>query len=385
MADRARAGVIPAEGGSSNGVELDLTYLAKSLVKYNASDLHLKVGRPPMFRVHGKLIQAKTESLKPEQVKEMIYRMLKPKQIQDLEKERQVDLSFLVPDVGRFRCNVYFQRSTLAAAIRRIPSVIPEMTELGLPSVVSEICVKKRGLVLVCGSTGAGKSTTLAAMIQYLNSHSPVHILTIEDPIEYVYRDLKGTVSQREIGSDAISMQDALRAGLRQDPDVIVIGEMRDPETIKIALTAAETGHLVISTLHTTDTKSSVERILNVFTGEQQNQVRMMLATNLVAVIAQRLLVRADGKGRIPACEVLVKSPTIENLILKNELDKIPDMVAKSRNYYKMQTMNQALDQLIKSQIVTIEEGLKASTSPEDLKLMLEGIVREQDYQSEAS
>jgi twitching motility protein PilT len=361
--------------------KIDMKYLVRALIKYNASDLHLKVGRPPLYRINGKLIPAKMEELSLELVESIIFGVLTGKQKAELDTKRQIDLSFEFKDFGRFRCHVFFQRGGISAAIRTIPMTIPSIEDLGVPSVLRDLCRRPRGLLLITGATGSGKSTTLAGMIQYINENQHVHILTIEDPIEFVYRDVKATVTQREVGSDIITMKEGLHGGLRQDPDVIVIGELRDFETIQLALTAAETGHLVISTLHTNDAVSSIKRILDVFPAVAQSQVRIQLASVLVGVLSQQLLIRADGSGRVPACEVMVKSPAIENYILKNEIDRLPEAVSSSNNYYKMQTMNQALERLVKASQVSAEEALKASSNPDELRLRMSGMTRDQGYE----
>jgi twitching motility protein PilT len=255
-----------------------------------------------------------------------------------------------------------------------IPIAVPRLDQLGLPSVIKELCNRPRGLVLVTGATGCGKSTTLSAMIQYINEHRYAHVLTIEDPIEFVYKDDKASITQRELGSDTLSFADALKSGLRQDPDIIVVGELQDVDTIRVALTAAETGHLVLSTLHTCDAKSTIERILDVFPADAQNQVRIQLASTLAAVVSQQLLMRADGTGRVLASEVMIKSPTVESYILKNEINKIHDAMIHSNSYYKMQTLNQDLERLVTTGVVSIEEALKVSGQPDDLKLRLSGI-----------
>jgi twitching motility protein PilT len=296
-----------------------------------------------------------------------------------------VDLSFRIKDYGRFRCNVFFQRGSIGAAVRMIPLNVPNIDSLGVPQVLKELVLRPRGLILIVGSTGAGKSTTLASVIQYINETSHVHILSIEDPIEFVYRDQKATVTQREVGSDTHSLAEGLLAGLRQDPDVMVVGEMRDYHMIQGALTAAETGHLVLSTLHTNDAKSTIGRIMDVFPAEAKNQVRIQLANSLLAVIAQQLVVRADGAGRVPACEVMVMSPSIREYILKNESERVPEAIATSSNYYKMQTMNQSLEQLVKQKVITLDVALRSSNNPDDLKLRLSGIDREGGYEMASS
>ncbi len=382
MSQDAHAEVRPA---SEKKRKLTLQYLVRALVKYGASDLHLRPGRPPLYRLQGKLVAAKMEELSLSQIEGLLYPVLSERQREKLRDVRQVDLSFSLSTSGdadgtRFRCNLFFQKGQLSAAIRMIPAVVPAIATLGLPAVLVELCSRERGMILVTGVTGSGKSTTLASMIQYINEMQPCHIITIEDPIEFVHRDLRAVVTQREVGSDTPSLQEALRGGLRQDPDVIMIGEMRDPETISTALTAAETGHLVLSTLHTSDAKGAIDRILDVFPGNERGQVRAQLASSLVAVIAQQLVERADGKGRVPACEVLIKSPAVESYIREGKHEKIPDAIASSGNYYKMQTMNQSLHALIQAGTITEEVALRCSLQPEDLRLLLSGMIREEGY-----
>ncbi len=356
-----------------------LQRLLRAVLKYKASDLHLKVDRPPLYRIDGKLIAAKSPPLSNQTIQELLYSFLNETQVHFLEKHSQVDCSFEVQNTGRFRANVYFQKGKTAAALRWIPTQVPSFETLNLPVTLKELIHKKRGLILITGSTGSGKSTTLASLVNFINYTYPAHIITIEDPIEFIYQDNKSSITQREIGIDAPSMKDALIGALRQDPDVIIIGEMRDYETIQAALTAAEVGHLVISTLHTRDAKSSITRILDVFPSESKNQVRMQLGSSLLAVISQKLLDQANGKGRIPVCEILIKSPTIEQLILNNELEKIEETIASSKTYYQMQTFNQALEELVVNNTITEEEALKASSVPNDLKLRLAGFKKEEN------
>lgn len=355
-----------------------MKYLLHALLKHGASDLHLKANRPPMYRINGKLVPAKMAELSNEAVKEVLYSVISDRHKGEFEKNLQVDCSFQLDGIGRFRINVYMQRGTIAGVIRMIPLTIPSFDSLSLPSVLKELAVKKRGLILITGSTGSGKSTTMASMLSYINEHRHSHIVTIEDPIEFIHRDVKSSVSQREVGTDSNSMHEALMASLRQDPDVITIGEMRQPDTIQTALTAAETGHLVVSTLHTNDAKSSINRIIDVFPPESKNQVRIQLSATLLAIVSQKLVPRADGEGRVAVCEVLIKSPTIENLILQNEIDKIDEAIATSTTYYKMQTFNQALERLVMAGVITNEDAIFASNSPEDLKLRLSGFKKEE-------
>lgn len=369
-----------AAASNAKSAAPSMKYLLQALLKHGASDLHLKAGRPPLYRINGKLVPAKMPDLNAESVKQVLYGILSEKLIKTFESAHQVDCSFKLDNMGRFRANIYLQRGTVAGVIRMIPFNVPSLETLGLPAVLKELALKKRGLILVTGSTGSGKSTTMSSMVNHINEHRHAHIVTIEDPIEFIYRDAKSTISQREVGSDTNSVQEALMGALRQDPDIISIGELRQPETIHTALTASETGHLVISTMHTSDARSSIDRIIDVFPAEAKNQVRIQLSACLVAVVSQKLVSRSDGEGRIPVCEIMIKSPTIENLILKNELDKIDEAIATSTTYYKMQTFNQALEKLVLNGTITNEEAIHASNSPEDLKLRLSGFKKEEGF-----
>lgn len=357
-----------------------IRYLIKALIKYNASDMHLRVGRPPLYRISGKMIPAKMEEMTQRDLEFLLDEILNQKLKAELETRKQVDFSFSIKDYGRFRCNIFYQKATLAAAIRMIPFAVPDINGLGLPDVVKELCMRQKGLILVTGATGMGKSTSLAAMIQYMNENRYSHILDIENPIEFTFQDVRSTITQREVGTDVLSVQDALVSCLRQDPDIIVIGELREKEMIQAAITAAETGHLVLATLHTNDAKSTIDRILDVFPAEQQNQVRLQLASSLLAVISQRLLSRVDQQGRILACEVMIKSPLIESYLLKNERHRIPDAIENSSDYYKMQSLNQHLERLIRLGRVSMEEAKKVSSNPEELEMVLAGISRKEGY-----
>jgi len=363
---------------------VDLRFLIRAFVKYAASDMHLKPGRPPLYRINGKLVAANMDVLDHAAIKKMILGILSDARKKELEEKHQTDFSFRIDEIGRFRCNIFYQRGQLAAAIRMIPLDIPEIAPLQLPEVVKEICMKPRGLVMITGPTGSGKSTTLAAMIQYINHHSYVHVLCLEDPIEFIFRDEKATITQREIGSDTNSFEEALYAGLRQDPDVIVVGELRDAATIQMALTAAETGHLVLATLHTRDAKGSIERIIDVFPQDAKNQIRLQLASVLTAVVSQHLVLKSNGDDQVPTCEILINSPMIQSAILKNEIGNIPEIMAKSSEFYKMQTFNQDLERMIHAGVITLDEALHVSPAPEDLRLRISGIVREGGYDIKA-
>jgi twitching motility protein PilT len=349
--------------------------LLKGLVKHKASDLHVKVGRPPMYRINGKLLPAKLPPLSHEDVKQLAYNTMSQKQIKEFEEHLQIDFGYLVPGLARFRANVFMQKSTLAFVIRVVPLEIPVLENLGLPPVVAEIASKNRGLVLVTGATGSGKSTTLAAMVEHINRSQRCHVVTIEDPIEYIFDDKMCTISQREIGTDAVSMQLALRGALRQDPDVIMVGEMRDFLTIQTAITAAETGHLVLSTLHTNTAAQSIDRIIDSFPSDAKNQLRLQLSNSLLAVVTQQLVRRADGKGRVVATEVLTRSPTVEKLIIENRINDLDQVMESSNLYYKMQSMNQDLERLVREGVITREEALAHSDKKEDLELKLSGMV----------
>lgn len=355
-------------------VSKELRTLIKTLVKYNASDLHLKVGRPPLFRMNGKLLPALNPACSNDQIRGLLLSLLNERQRKALTEERSVDFSFQVNDYGRFRCNIFFQQDCLSAVIRMIPIIVPRLEDLGVPDVVKDLVGRPHGLILITGATGVGKSTTLAGMIQYLNERSHVHVLTLEDPIEFLHKDLKATITQREMGSDTLSIQDGLRSGMRQDPDVIVIGELRDSELIQLSLTAAETGHLVISTLQTNDCRTTIDRLLSVFSADNQDQIRMQLANALIGVVSQQLVMGVDGKNRVLACEILVKSPAVESMLFRNELQGLNDCISGSNDYYQMQTMNQALARLVQAGAITKAEALRSSFSPEDLRLLLSEI-----------
>lgn len=370
-----------------NGVDPSITmkYLIRALLKYNASDLHLKVGRPPLYRINGKLVAANMPQMSIPQMEAIMKELLSERNYQDLERDMEIDFSFRIKDIGRFRCNVFYQRGTMSVIVRMIPLTVPSIQELGVSSVVRELCTRKRGLVLVTGATGSGKSTTMAAMVQYINENRHSHVLCLEDPIEFIYRDLKSSITQRELGTDTRSLSAALRAGLRQDPDVITIGELRDPETIQLALTAAETGHLVISTLHTRDARGTIERIIDVFPPHARDQVRNQVASALEGVVTQQLVLRADGKGRVPAQEIMINSPTIEKLITENRLDELESVIARSNEYYRMRTFNQDLERLYRSGTITRDEALKNSSRPDELKMLLSGIRADEGYDSQPS
>src|ERR687888_469629 len=351
---------------------LSIDDLLEQMVTRGASDLHLSAGAPPTLRVRGEMVRLEElGKLMPNDTQQLLYRVLSSEQQKRLEIDRQLDLSHAVPGLARFRVNVYFQRESLGAAFRLIPEQLKTLEELNLPGTLHEFAAQPRGLVLVTGPTGSGKSTTLAALIDEINRNRSEHILTIEDPIEFLHRHKRCIVNQREIGPDAKSFADALRAALRQDPDVILVGEMRDLETIATALTAAETGHLVFGTLHTQSAPSTIDRIIDVFPPEQQEQVRIMIAMSLQGVVTQTLLPTADGTGRVPALEILLPDDAVRNLIRQGKVEQIYS-VMQTNTSRGMQTMEQSLAELITRRVVDVELGLSRSSRPAQLVGLLE-------------
>jgi twitching motility protein PilT len=356
-------------------VNLDFSEILLSVVKHKASDLHITAGVAPMLRVRGSLIPLAGEPvLTPTDTREIIYAILNSSQRQRLETDWQIDLAYAVPGVGRFRVNAFFQRGTLGAAFRLIPSETVPIETLGLPPVIREFSRKPRGIVLVTGPTGSGKSTTLASLINEINETRDEHIMTIEDPIEFLHKHKRCIVNQRELGADAKSFALALKAALRQDPDVILVGEMRDLETISTALTAAETGHLVFATLHTQDTAQTIDRIVDVFPPEQQHQVRVQLSVALQGIVTQTLLPTADGQGRVVAAEVLVPTPAVRNLIREAKTHQIYSALQTGANF-GMQTMDAAFADLVRRNVITRELAEARSATPEELRRLM-GSVR---------
>jgi twitching motility protein PilT len=355
-------------------MDLDFAEVLLQVMERNASDLHLTAGSPPMIRQHGKLHALDYPRLTPQTTREVVYSILTNDQRQKLETDWQIDLAYSIPGKARFRVNAYFQRASLSAALRLIPQDMPRLGELGLPPVLEEFTKKPRGFVLVTGPTGSGKSTTLAAMLDLINEVRHEHILTIEDPIEFLHRHKRCIINQRELGADAQSFGLGLKAALRQDPDVILVGEMRDLETISTALTAAETGHLVFATLHTQDTAQTVDRIVDVFPPEQQQQVRVQLSVSLQGIVTQQLLPRADGQGRIAGCEILVPTPAVRNLIREGKTHQIYSAL-QTGGQFGMQTMDAALAQLVREHKITRELAESRSSAPEELRRLM-GTVR---------
>ena len=355
-------------------MDFDFADVLLEVIERNASDLHLTAGAPPMVRVHGKLMPLDYPKLTPQVTREVVYSILTNDQRQRLENDWQVDFAYSIPGKGRFRVNGYFQRASVGAAFRLIPSDMPSLSSLGLPPVIEDFTRKPRGFILVTGPTGSGKSTSLAAMIDVINETRQEHIMTIEDPIEFLHKHKSCIVNQRELGGDAKSFALALKAALRQDPDVILVGEMRDLETISTALTAAETGHLVFATLHTQDTAQTVDRIIDVFPPEQQGQVRVQLSVALQGIVTQQLLSRADANGRVVAAEVLVPTPAVRNLIREGKTHQIYSAL-QTGGQVGMQTMDTSLAQLVRENRITRELAEARSSAPEELRRLM-GTVR---------
>jgi len=346
--------------------------LLEQMIELDASDLHIAVGSAPAFRIRGKLTPAADASkLDPETTRQAIYSILTSEQQKQLELDRQIDFAYSLPGIARFRVNAFFQRGSVGAAFRLVPGEIRTLEELGLPPVLHSLAEKPRGLVLVTGPTGSGKSTTLAAIVDEINNTRNDHILTIEDPIEFLHRHKQCIVNQREIGTDAKSFAEGLRAALRQDPDVLLVGEMRDLETISTALTAAETGHLVFGTLHTQTASSTIDRVIDVFPPSQQQQVRIMIANSLQAVVTQTLLPTADASGRVAALEILLPDDAVRNLIRQAKVEQLYTVMQTSSSR-GMQTMEQALADLVLRQVVDFDEALARTTRVEQLLGILE-------------
>ncbi len=359
--------------------------ILKIAVERNASDVHLKVGNFPILRINGELVPlVEMKRLMPEDTIALAYSMMDARQKQIFKERLDIDMAYSVPGLGRFRVNIFHQRGSVGIVLRVIPTKIRTIRELLLPPVLEKIALEERGLILVTGTTGSGKSTTLAAMIEHINQNKSVHIITIEDPIEYLFRDKKSIINQREIGSDTIGFAHALRSALREDPDVILVGEMRDVETIETAILAAETGHLVLSTLHTLDATETVNRIISVFPPHYQRQIRIMLASVLKAVISMRLIPRKDGKGRVPAVEVMVATPFIRDCILnKEKTHLIREAIAKGTSQYGMQTFDQSLFYLYEKGYISLEEALRWASNPDEFRLRLMGVASTSDISRE--
>jgi twitching motility protein PilT len=346
---------------------MQLKDLLKLMVKKKASDLHITVGLSPQLRVDGKLhLLSEFPPLDPESTKDLAYGLMTQEQQNRFEQQKELDTAIGIKNLGRFRINIYRQRGSIGLAIRLIPFEIPTLDQLGLPKAARMFADKTSGLVLITGATGSGKSTTLASMVEYINSKRSCHIVSIEDPIEYLHRHKKSTVNQRELGTDTASFQDAIKHVFRQDPNIVLIGELRDLDTIKGALTLAETGHLIFATLHTIDAVHAITRTVDVFPAHQQQQIRMQLSMVLAGVIVQQLIPRKDGEGRVLAVEVMNVIPAIQNLIRENNIHQIYSLIQMGKKY-DMCTMNQSLAELYSRGLITWEEAYSRSTNPQEL------------------
>ncbi len=350
---------------------MELNELLMFMTKKGASDLHIKPMRPPLLRIQGRLIPIKANPLTPEEVEKMLGEILRPGQRARFEEKNAVDMGYGVPGIARFRCNIFLQRGTMAGVFRRVPFEIQTLDDLNLPDVIATFTEFTSGLVLVTGPTGSGKSTTLASMVNLIARARQCHVVTIEDPIEFLFQDDKATISQREVGTDTPNFHEALRNCMRQDPDVIMVGEMRDLETMATAITAAETGHLVFSTLHTNNAAQTVDRIIDSYPADQQEQIRGQLSLVLRAIVSMQLLEDSERKIRLPALEILVNAPKISKHIENGEIKEILEEMENSVNFYHMQSMNQSLIALLAHNRITYEQAIDASAEPDDLSLKL--------------
>lgn len=354
------------------GVKVNLHQLLRAMIEKGASDMHITTGSPPLLRIDGQVVPLKLDPLGPIETKQLCYSVLTEEQKIEFEKNKELDLSFGVKNLSRFRANIFMQRGAVSGAFRSIPFKILSFEELGLPQVVASLAKKPRGLVLITGPTGSGKSTTLASIIDKINSEQRVHIMTVEDPIEYLHPHKKSVVNQREIGADTGTFKTALKYVLRQDPDVVLVGEMRDLETIEAALTIAETGHLVFATLHTNSAVQSINRIIDVFPPHQQAQVRAQLSFVLEGIVSQLLLPRAGAPGRVLAMEVLVPNAAIRNLIREDKVHQIYSQMQVGQAGHGMQTLNQSLFSLYARRLITLEEAFGRSNDADELRMMVE-------------
>jgi twitching motility protein PilT len=357
----------------SSEIRFGLHQLLRTMIEKGASDLHITTGTPPLLRIDGSIIPLKLPALGPVETKQLCFSILTEEQQAQFEKHNELDLSFGVKGLSRFRANVYQQRGAVAGAFRTIPFKISTFEELGLPSVVGELANKPSGLVLVTGPTGSGKSTTLAAIIDKINSEQRLHIMTIEDPIEYMHPHKMSVVNQREVGSDTEGFKIALKYVLRQDPDVVLIGEMRDLETIEAALTISETGHLVFATLHTNSAISTINRIIDVFPSHQQPQIRAKLSFVLQGVLSQQLLAKHNASGRVLAMEILIPNAAIRNLIREDKIHQIYSQMQVGQDKFAMQTLNQCLYALFQKRVISQDEAMSSSIEPDELRMMMEG------------
>ena len=355
-----------------NALKVNLHQLLRAMIEKGASDMHLTTGAPPLLRIDGQIIPLKLEPLTAVDTKQLCYSVLTEEQKIEFEKRKELDLSFGVKNLSRYRANIFMQRGAVSGAFRAIPFKILTFEELGLPPIVNELAVKPRGLILVTGPTGSGKSTTLASIIDKINTETRSHIMTIEDPIEYLHSHKRSIVNQRELGSDAHSFKDALKYVLRQDPDVVLIGEMRDLETMEAALTIAETGHLVFATLHTNSAAQSINRIIDVFPPHQRSQVRAQLSFVLEGVLNQLLIPRAGAPGRVMAMEVMIPNSALRNLIREDKVHQIYSQMQVGQGKHGMQTMNQSLFSLYARRTISLEEAMGRSSDQDELRNMIE-------------
>jgi twitching motility protein PilT len=376
MAEKAEK----ATPASHMGPVFDYKAVLQQMVQHNASDLHLKVGRPPTLRIDGHMTSLELPALKQEDLRSLAEQIMAPKNIKEFSEQKESDFALAVPGIGRFRVNAYQQRGTIAYALRTVPFQAKTISELNLPDVCERIALMPRGLILVTGITGSGKSTALASMLHYVNQNRHANIITIEDPIEFLHRDIKSSINQREVGTDTNSFAQALRRVLRQDPDIILVGEIRDVETLDTALKAAETGHLVFSTLHTTDATQTINRILSFYPPHQQTEVRYMLSTALKAIVSLRLVRRADKKGRVPAAEILVNTEAVRDQM--RDMTKsmnITQLIREGAVPYGMQSFDQSLMNWYQKGIISYDDALFAATNPAEFSLRLQGIASSSD------
>jgi twitching motility protein PilT len=359
---------------------MDIKSLLKAMVDKNASDLHLRVGCQPVVRINGTLYRGQMDPLKAEDMREMLQTLLTEEQRQRFEQEHELDLGVGFPAIGRFRINVFSQRGTPSLAIRSIRTRVPSFHTLNLPEVILDIAMKKRGLILVTGTTGSGKSTLLASMVDHINESSPMNIVTVEDPIEFLHRDKKSVIAQREIGSDTRDFSTALRASFRQDPDVILIGEIRDVETMETALSAADTGHLVMSTLHTMNAVETITRVISFFPPHQHEQIRLVLSGTLVAIVSLRLLPRKDGAGQVPATEIMINNAAMKEYLLDPEkMHLIQQAIVEGYTQYGSQSFDQSLFRLYQEEFISYETAKQYASNPDDFELRVGGIAGTSD------
>lgn len=380
MPDEETPPVAAKRPAAPAGKGFDYKSVLQQMVQTNASDLHLKVGRPPTFRINGQMTSTDLPPLKQEDLRSLAEQIMAPKNIKEFSEQKESDFALAVPGVGRFRVNAYQQRGTIAYAFRTVPFQAKTVAELNLPPACEKIALFPRGLVLVTGITGSGKSTALASLLHYINQNRHVNIITIEDPIEFLHRDIKSSINQREVGTDTASFGQALRRVLRQDPDVILVGEIRDVDTLDTALKAAETGHLVFSTLHTTDATQTINRILSFYPPHQQTEVRYMLSTALRAIISLRLVPRSDKKGRVPAAEILINTEAVRDQI--RDMTKalnIPLLIREGAVPYGMQSFDQSLMNWYEKGVISYDDAVFAATNPAEFALRVQGVAGTSD------